>query len=96
MKRFEFEDDEDDNEDDDDIFGEGKPMTPKEYRDILAEERALEQETVELEYLDIANKLMKEAVRVCEKSFLWKFYGLQTRLDMISKAYIKLRDIRDY
>lgn len=97
MKRFDFDED-DENEDDEDAFGEemGKPMTPKEYRDILSEERALEQETVELEYLRIGNRLMREAVRACESSILWKFYSLQTRLDMISKAYNKLRDIRDY
>lgn len=96
MKRFDFEEDDEDGEEDEDIFGDGeKPMTPKEYRELLAEERALEQETVELEYLGLGNELMREAIRVCEKSFLWKFYGLQTRLNMISKAYTKLRNIRD-
>lgn len=97
MKRFDFEDDEENDDEEEDIFDEGSnPMTPKEYRELLAEERALEQETVELEYLGIGNKLMREAVRVCEKSFFWKFYGLQTRLDMISKAYTRLKNIRDY
>jgi hypothetical protein len=45
--------------------------------------------------LALNQKLIAKSIKVCEKSFFWKFYSLQTQLSMISKVYFQLRDLQE-
>jgi len=92
MKRFDFYEDE---EDDDDDFEE-KSISPQEYKKILAEEQALQQETVELTYLALNQELLSKSIKFCEKSLFWNFYSVETQLKMISKIYMRFRDLQEY
>jgi hypothetical protein len=90
MKRFDYYDDEE-NEDE----SNEPPISPQEYKELIAEDQALQQESVELTYLALNQKLIAKSIKVCEKSFFWKFYSLQTQLSMISKVYFQLRDLQE-
>lgn len=93
MKRFEFED----NDEEDEEFEEemNRPISPEEYKELLAEEQALQQENVELTYMALNQKLINKAIKFCSKSFWWNFYKLDTKLDKISTVYKKFRDLQN-
>lgn len=91
MKRFDYYDEEENDDDADE-----RPLTPQEYKEMLAGEQALQQEGVELTYLALNQELISKAIKFCEKSFFWKFYKIETQLKMISKVYFELRDLQDY
>lgn len=93
MNRFEY----DDEDEDDDSFEDDKsqPITPNDYKELIEGDQAIQQETVELGYLELDQKLMGKAIKICESYFLWNFYGVQTRLSMISRVYTKLKKMID-
>lgn len=37
--------------------------------------------------------LLGLAIRVCEKSWFWKFYGAQKKIEIVQVVFEKLRDI---
>jgi hypothetical protein len=98
MKRFDFEGENDDEEffeDEDDEDGEGKAMSPREYRELLDEEQMIQQESVELAYISLNQELIGKAISLCKNSFWWKFCTLDTQIGMISKVYDKLKKLQD-
>lgn len=101
MKRYDFEEEDDDDFDDDFEEEEDEKefetsLSAQEYKQILAEEQAIQQESVELEYLSLNRKLIDTAYKICRNSFWFKFYSLDTQLKKISKVYNKLKDLQDY
>jgi len=72
-----------------------RPISPEEYKELLAEEQALQQENVELTYMALNQKLIDKAIKFCSKSFWWNFYKLDTKLDKISTVYKKFRDLQN-
>ncbi len=95
MKRFDYFEDDEEN-DDEESESLGRPLTPKEYKELIEEERALQQQDVELSYIDLNQKLLQKTIKLCEKSLFWNFYSLQTKLNMISKAFLKLKNLQEY
>lgn len=99
MKRFDFEGDnededffEDEEEDDDE---QGKSLSPREYKELLAEEQMIQHESVELTYISLNQELIGKAISLCKNSFWWKFYSLDTQIGMISKVYDKFKKLQD-
>lgn len=41
------------------------------------------------------NGTLECVVKICEKSFFWKFYNLETKLKKIKQAYNFLRDLQN-
>ena len=82
MRRFDF----DENEDDVDKFF-----------DENAENDDVSEMQIELSfaYRDLNQKLLKNVIKVCEKSFWWKFYSLTTRLMMIRGTYENLKKLEE-
>lgn len=83
MRRFEFEDNENDDEKDVDKFFSEEDDTGDIHIDFS------------LAYRDLNQKLLFNAIRVCEKSIFWKFYSLSTRLAKIRTAYEDLKKLEE-
>jgi hypothetical protein len=60
--------------------------------DELLEERQINQE-FKYNFLerDSNQKTLRMAVRMCEKSFWWKFYSFKTKLKMIQESYLLIK-----
>lgn len=91
MRRFNYEDNDDFREDIDKFFNE------KEIPDIDEEQlqALMEQEDIQIEfvYRDLNHRLLRTAIRTCEKSFWYWFCSQNTRLKMIEKAYEALKNL---
>lgn len=95
MNRFEYDDE--DEGDDEESFGDDQPqpISHNDYKDLIEGDQAIQQETVALGYLELDQKLLSKAIKICEGSMFWNFYSMQTRLSMISKAYTRLKKMID-
>jgi len=64
-----------------------------EYKELL-EERQMDQE-FKYNFLerDSNQKTLRMAVRICEKSFWWKFYSFKTKLKMLQDSYLLIREL---
>lgn len=80
MKRFRFDDDEENEEENDE---ENHHMGPEFFS--MAQ--------FPLDYGN--NNILDSSIKICEKSFFWKFYKLQTKLNKIKEAYNFLRDLEN-
>ena len=91
MRRFNYEDNDDYREDIDKFFNE------EEIPDIDEEQlqALMEQEDIQIEfvYRDLNHRLLRTAIRTCEKSFWYWFCSQNTRLKMIEKAYEALKNL---
>jgi hypothetical protein len=94
MRKFNYDDDDDDEfrEDIDKFFGEGSANS---YDDFIEEEFAIQEAKINLQHREINLKMMRTSVRICEKTFLWSFYSIPTRLKMISETYKKIRKLEE-
>ena len=82
MKRFYFGDDEEENEED--AFDEEKFLMPDAA------------ELIAMTHLESTNEsYLNYSIKICEKSFLWKFYGISKKIDMINKVYQNLKQITE-
>src|SRR5690606_42136085 len=95
MRRFDFDDNEEYREEVDNLFGEMEEgascLTPEEYKAIVEEERAMQQIQVGLAQRDMNQRLLARTIKTLEKSFFWRFYSLNTRLQMIERTFRRLR-----
>jgi len=89
MKRFDFED----NDDENDPFED--PNMKSNSHNEIEDEHEFQRETIHLGHMELDQRLMSKAIKICEKSFFWKFYSIRTRLMMISKVYSKFKKILD-
>jgi hypothetical protein len=83
MKRFYFGDDEQEDENDDD-FDESKFIMPD-----AAELIAMTQFENPDQYL------LSYSIRICERSFFWRFLNIDSKLNMIDKAFNNLKKITE-
>lgn len=101
MKRYDFEDDEnnesdeskdelesykdeDDDEEDEDFFDDD---------DFYGKEDMIKE--LEISFQESQNKtnIIKQAIKICSKSFFWRFYSYQTKLKMIEDCFKRLSDL---
>lgn len=98
MRRFNYDDNEEYREDVDKFFGEGgeeQILTPEEYKALVENEQALQEFHLRLAHRDLNHRALRTAIRVCEKSWFWRFYSLDTRLKKIDRAYKKVRKLEE-
>lgn len=95
MRRFNNEDN-DDREDVDNFFnGSEDILTPEEYKKLAEEEQAIQHAQLAVVYRDLNRRLLARAISMCEKSFWWRFYSLETQLNRVSAVYKSLRKLEE-
>lgn len=60
------------------------------YKNLLNQQNALEGFHLHLLEKKISDRVLNRSIRVCEKSFFWKFYSINSKLTKISKVYENL------
>lgn len=96
MRRFDYDENEEYREDVDKFFSEENgDLSPEQYKAIMEEEQAFQQMQVRFVYRDLNHRVLRSAIRMCEKSFWWWFYSQDTRLRMIDRAYKRLRKLEE-
>jgi hypothetical protein len=96
MRRFNYDENEEYREDVDKFFSEeGGDISDEQYKAIMEEEMQLQQLQVRFVYRDLNHRVLRSAIRMCEKSFWWWFYSQDTRLRMIDRAYKRLRKLEE-
>jgi hypothetical protein len=83
MKRFYFGEDDEDSEEEDDL-DETKFMMPD-----AAELIAMTQ------FGDADQHVLNCAIKICEKSFLWRFRSLSYKLDAFEEAYSRIKKLTE-
>ena len=92
MRRFNYDDNDEFRDDIDKFFNDNEPDT---YEEFVKEEIALQEAHLDISYREINIRIMRTAVRICEKSFWWSFYSHPTRIKMIADTYKKLKSLED-
>jgi hypothetical protein len=96
MRRFNYDDNEEYRDDVDKFFqNDMDDVTPEEYKMIMEQEGVFEDLQLQVVNRDLNNRLLRAAVRICEKSFWWRFYSLNTRLNQISIVYKHLKNLEE-
>jgi hypothetical protein len=97
MRKFNYDDNEDYREDVDRFFEDSQEqiLTPEEYKALVENEQALQEFQLRLAHRDLNHRALRAAIRMCEKSFFWRFLFLDTRLKRIDRAYKKLRKLEE-
>ena len=87
MKRFYFGDDEEEDKEDEDLdFEEANQMFP-DVSELIALTR--------FDNPAGGTNILEFAIRICEKSFLWKFYGSATKMKMIEETFAGLKKLTE-
>lgn len=92
MRMFNYEENDEFREDIDKFFEEDKA---NDYKSILEEEHELQDMQMDFVSRDLNIKMLRNAVRLCEKLLFWKFYTLKNKLDKISLTYKVLRKLEE-
>lgn len=97
MRRFNYDDNEEYREDVDKFFSEEDQaeLTDEQLKAIMEEEQQMQQLQIRFVYRDLNHRILRSAIRLCEKSFWWWFYSQETRLKMIDRTYKKLRKLEE-
>ena len=91
MRRFDYDDNEEFRDDVDKFFNEEAAK----YEEMVNEEMAIQEAQIEVAYRELSHRTLRAAVRICEKSWFWGFYSVNTRMRMISDVYLKLKNLED-
>lgn len=92
MRRFDFEEDEPDREEIDHFLNSDSQeylITPEEYKSILEEEMSLHEVKFKGSLMKIRQKVLIYSIGILRRSFFWRFYSLDTKLNQIEKVYNK-------
>lgn len=97
MRRFNYDENEEYREDVDKFFSEegNGDLTDAQYKAIMEEEQHMQQLQIRFVYRDLNHRVLRSAIRMCEKSLWWWFYSQDTRLRMIDRAYRRLRKLEE-
>ena len=77
MKRFFFEEEDDD---DDEMMDEEGQQMPE----FIPEFFAMSQQE------NPANHMLSCAIKICERSFLWRFFSLERKMRMVERVFMEL------
>ena len=91
MRKFDYDDNEEFRDDVDKFFNEEAAK----YEEMVNEELAIQEAQIEVAYRELNHRTLRAAVRICEKSWFWGFYSVNTRMRMISDVYLKLKNLED-
>jgi uncharacterized protein YpuA (DUF1002 family) len=97
MRRFNYEENDEYRDDVDKFFNEEPQddVTDEQLKAIMEEEMAMEQMQVNFVYRDLNHRVLRIAIRSCEKSFWWWFCSQNTKLKMIEKAFRYLKKLEE-
>ena len=85
------DDDDDDDDDDDEVY-----MSEADFEEMLQHNRnqeALALLEMELVAAEMDQKLLSQAIRMCERQWFWSFKSWPTRIKQIAKTYMALERI---
>ena len=97
MRKFNYEDNDDYRDEVDKFFShnngneEEQELTNEEYQAIIEEEQAIQQAQIDFVSRELNHRVIRMAIRTCEKSFWWRFYSQNTKLRLIEQAYYRIR-----
>ena len=91
MRRFDYDDNDEFREDVDKFLNDNADK----YEQLVQEEIAMQEAQLDIAHREINVKIFRTAIRVCEKSWFWAFYSLNTRLRMINETVKRLRRLED-
>ena len=95
MRQFNYDDNDEFRDDIDKFFEDHDDESSGDYENFLKEEFAVQEAKIAIQNRELNLKIMRTAIRMCEKTFLWSFYSIPTRMKMISETYKKLRKLED-
>lgn len=98
MRRFNYDDNDEYREDVDKFFNEEHPDTDisdEQYQSMMEEEQAMQQLQIHFVHRDLNHRMLRTAIRSCEKSIWWWFCRHTTKLQMIDAAYKHLRKLEE-
>ena len=87
-----YEDDDGDDFDDekDEIF-----YTEDEYNDLLDENMELKKESFLMSLQELNERLIKDAIEICSKSWFWSFINYKSKIKQIKSTFSKLKEMVD-
>ena len=97
MRRFDYDENEEYREDVDRFFEEEEDngrLTPDQYEAIMKEDEIQELQ-IDFVNRDLNYRILRSAIKMCEKTLFWKFRFHKTKLNMIEKAYNKFRALEE-
>lgn len=98
MRRFNYEDNDEYREDVDKFFSEEQAegdLSDEDYKIIMEEEKAMQQMQINFVNRDLNHRILRTAIRTCEKSIWWWFSKHATKLKMIQTAYKQFRKLEE-
>lgn len=98
MRRFNYEDNDEYREDVDNFFNEFDELddlTDEEYESLMDERDSINDLQIKFVYRDLNNKLLRMAIRSCEKRFFWRFYSPQKQLKIIEETYLLYKKLEE-
>ena len=98
MRRFNYEENDEYREDVEKFFSEDEDvadLSDEEYKAIMQEEQAIQHIQLNFVQRDLNHRMLKSAIRTCEKWFWWRFCSQNTRLKMIQETYDQFRMLED-
>lgn len=86
-------------EDNDDYDDEGEKdeifYTEDEYNDLLDENIELKKESFLMSLQELNERLIKDAIEVCSKSWFWSFRNYKSKIKQIKSTFSKLKEMVD-
>jgi hypothetical protein len=80
MRRFNFGGEDEDEEDNEEEMASPHQMFPEDFITMT-------------QFGNADNDLISTAVKICEKSWVWKFRGVKSKISMISEVFTALKDM---
>jgi len=74
-------------EEDGDDFDDFDDFENFDYKNLLNQQNALEGFHLHLLEKKISDRILNRSIRVCEKSFFWRFYSINSKISTISRVY---------
>lgn len=97
MRRFNYDENDEYREDVDKFFnGQSESeIGDEQYKAIVEEEMAIQQLQIRFVQRDLNHRILRMAIRTCEKSIWWWFCRYTTKLKMIDAAYKQFRKLEE-
>lgn len=92
MRRFDYDENEEYREDVDRFFEEDDGMIPEQYN---MKDDEIQELQIDFVNRDLNYRILRSAIKMCEKTLFWKFRTHKTRLSMIADAYNKFRELEE-
>jgi hypothetical protein len=98
MRRFNYDENEDSREEVDNFFNGDGDLNGNDFGDFddfIDDDEIMQELQYEILSREANNRLLKTTIRMCEKSFWWRFYSVDKKIEHIEKVYNKLRKLEE-